>query len=376
MWISVCLISSFLHITAGCTLSVTNYDEITVYSGQSVLLTCSCKEPQAKPPSVTWTKLNQQHEILTKPSQDSLYRGRVEMFNNTSPGNLSVRLSHVTEDDVGWYRCQISHEYRDIKLTVKGCTLSDPPSRVVNGSPGQSVLLPCSCSKTQAKPPSFTWTKLRDHQTPEIILTQSDLYKGRVNMFNNTAPGNLSLRLSHVTEDDQGWYRCQISREKYRDIKLTVKGKYQPLTTTTTKRTPLTQPNGLDSTTFLIPTTSPKGSDTVGTSGEDPSASPQQNNTIQYILLAVLPVILIIAGVALYKYKRNKGKKNTGEKSSGSKTEREKKDESSAMCSTIADRNTGLGNKTTIPLSAPEAAERKTAHNNGLNGENGMAPNT
>ncbi|XP_014058105.1 cell surface A33 antigen isoform X3 [Salmo salar] len=332
MWISVCLISSFLHSTAGCTLSVTNYDEITVYSGQSVLLTCSCTEPQAKPPSVTWTRLNQQHEILTKPSQDSLYRDRVKMFNNNSPGNLSVLLSHVTEDDVGWYRCGISHAYRDIKLTVKGCTLSDPRSRVVNGSPGQSVLLPCSCSKTQAKPPSFTWTKLRDHQTPERIPTQSDLYKGRVNIFNNTAPGNLSLRLSHVTEDDQGWYRCQISREKYSDIKLTVK----------------------DSTTFLIPTTSPKGADTLGTSGEDPSASPQQNNTIQYILLAVLPVILIIAGVALYIYKRNKGKKNTEEKSSGGKTEGEKKDDPSVMYDTVQEPRNNNQEETTTPLSAPE----------------------
>lgn len=107
-------------VSTGCTLSVTNYDEITVYSGQSVLLTCSCTEPQAKPPSVTWTKLNQQPGILTKPSQDSLYRDRVKMFNNNSPGNLSVLLSHVTEDDVGWYRCGISHAYRDIKLTVKG----------------------------------------------------------------------------------------------------------------------------------------------------------------------------------------------------------------------------------------------------------------
>ncbi|XP_029627275.1 polymeric immunoglobulin receptor-like [Salmo trutta] len=225
MWISVCLISSFLHITAGCTLSVANYGEITVYSGQSVLLTCSCTEPQAKPPSVTWTKLNQQPGKLTKPSQDSLYRGRVEMFNNNSPGNLSVRLSHVTEDDVGWYRCQISHEYRDIKLTVKGCTLSDPRSRVVNGSPGQSVLLPCSCSKTQTKRPSFTWTKLGDQQTPEIILIQSDLYRGRVEIFNNTSPGNLSLSLSHVTEDDQGWYRCQISETQLRDVQIDIQSK-------------------------------------------------------------------------------------------------------------------------------------------------------
>ncbi|XP_038845295.1 polymeric immunoglobulin receptor-like [Salvelinus namaycush] len=355
MWISVCLISSFLHITAGCTLSVTNYGEITVYSGQSVLLPCSCSNTQAKPPSFTWTKLRGQQTPDIISTQSDLYRGRVEMFNNTSPGNLSVLLSHVTEGDVGWYRCEISHgKHSDIKLTVKGCTLSEPRSRVVNGSPGQSVLLPCSCSNTQAKPPSFTWTKLRDQQTTEIIPTQSDLYRGRVELFNNTFPGNLSVLLSHVTEDDQGWYRCGISETQTTDIRIDIQRKYQPLTTTTTKRPPLIQPNGLDSTKFLIPTTSPKGADTVGTSGEDPSASPQQNNTIQYILLAVLPVILIIAGVALYIYKRNKGKKNTGEKSSGSKTEGKKKDDPSVMYDTVQEPRNNNQEETTTPLSAPE----------------------
>ncbi|XP_045068677.1 polymeric immunoglobulin receptor isoform X2 [Coregonus clupeaformis] len=354
MWISLCLISSFLHITAGCTLLVTNYGEITVYSGQSLLLPCSCTEPHARPHRITWTKFNgeQQPGILIKPSQDSLYRDRVEMFNNTSPGNLSVLLSHITEDDAGLYRCQSSsNTYSDIKLIVKGCTLSVPQSTEVNGSPGQSVLLPCSCSETQAKPPSFTWTKLGYQQKPAIILTQSDLYRGRVEMFNNTSPGNLSVLLSELTEDDQGWYRCGISKTQMRDVKIVIQRKHQPLTTTTTKLPPLTQPKGLDTTTFLVPTTSPKGADTVGTSGEAPSASPLQNNPIQYILLAVLPVILMIAGVALYIYKRNKGKNNTGEKSSGSKTGGEKKSPMMIppLYSTVAYRNTGLGDKTTAP---------------------------
>ncbi|KAM9472802.1 polymeric immunoglobulin receptor-like isoform 4-T4 [Salvelinus alpinus] len=361
MWISVCLISSFLHITAGYTLSVTNYDEITVYSGQSVLLPCSCSNTQAKPTSFTWTKLRGQQTPDIISTQSDLYRGRVKMFNNISPGNLSVLLSHVTEDDDGWYRCEIIHgKYRDIKLTVKGCTLSKPRSRVVNGSPGQSVLLPCSCSNTQAKPTSFTWTKLRDQQTTEIIPTQSDLYRGRVELFNNISPGNLSVLLSHVTEGDQGWYRCGISETQTTDIRIDIQRKYQPLTTTTTKRPPLTQPNGLDSTKFQIPKMSPKGADTVGTSGEDPSASPQQNNTIQYILLAVLPVILIIAGVALYIYKRNKGKKNTGEKSSGSKTEGKKKDDPSVMYDTVQEPRNNNQEETTTPLTADTSVTYST----------------
>nr|XP_029502289.1 cell surface A33 antigen-like [Oncorhynchus nerka] len=226
MWISVCLISSLLHITAGCTILVTNYGKITVYSGQSVLLPCSCSNTQAKPPSFTWTKLRGQQTPEIIPTQSDLYRGRVEMFNSTSPGNLSVLLSHVTEDDQGWYRCQISHEkYSDVELTVEGCTLSEPRSRVVNASPGQFVLLPCSCSNTQAKPPSFTWTKLRGQQTPEIISPQSDLYKGRVELFNSTSPGNLSVLLSHVIEDDQGWYRCQISETQMTDVKIDIQSK-------------------------------------------------------------------------------------------------------------------------------------------------------
>uniref|UniRef100_A0A4W5RXD5 Ig-like domain-containing protein n=1 Tax=Hucho hucho TaxID=62062 RepID=A0A4W5RXD5_9TELE len=208
-------------VSTGCTLSVTNYDEkeITVYSGQSVLLPCSCSKTQAKPPSFTWTKFrdHQTPEIIS--TQSDLYRGRVEVFNNTSPGNLSILLSDLTENDQG---CTVSNN--TLLCVSTGCTLSDPRPRVVNGSPGQSVLLPCSCSKTQAKPPSFTWTKLRDQQTPEIISTQSDLYRGRVEVFNNTSPGNLSILLSDLTEDDQGLYRCQI-RHEYRDIILTVKGK-------------------------------------------------------------------------------------------------------------------------------------------------------
>lgn len=70
--------------------------------------------------------------------------------------------------------------------------------------------------------------------------------------------------------------------------------------------------------------------------------------------MAVLPVILIITGVAWYIYKRNKGKKNTGEKSSGSKTEGEKKDDPSVMYDTVQEPRNNNQEETTTPLSAPE----------------------
>ncbi|XP_045075827.1 CXADR-like membrane protein isoform X1 [Coregonus clupeaformis] len=227
MWISVFLISAILHITAGnegCTLSGTNIrlQEITAFTGQSVLLPCSCTVRQFDTPRLTWTKLSQETVILT---QSELYRDRVEQFNEKFPGNLSVLLSHLTQDDQGDYRCTIKDrenrdEYRDIRLHVKGCTLSDSNQLEIVRSRGQSVLLPCSCTELQAKPLRLTWTKFLDGQTHAIPL------RDRVEMFNTEkSPGNLSVLLSCITKEDQGWYRCEINNQNFRDIRITVKGK-------------------------------------------------------------------------------------------------------------------------------------------------------
>ncbi|CDQ77577.1 unnamed protein product [Oncorhynchus mykiss] len=153
-------------------------------------------------------------------------------------------------------------------------------------------------------------------------------------MFNTeSSPGNLSVLLSFITKEDQGWYRCTINNQDTRDMHITV-----------------------------------EGTDTVRTSGEAPSASSLQNNTIQYVLMAVLPVILIIAGMALYIYKRNKRKKTTGNNSRGSKTGGENNDEDdpTAMYSMVADRNTGLSINTTLlsALDDPNAMHATVQHRN------------
>ncbi|XP_036448159.1 adhesion G protein-coupled receptor E3-like [Colossoma macropomum] len=98
-------------------------------SGGSVLLSCTCTDLQDRAERVQWRTPN--HEDLLQ-----RYSGRVQTFNQNSPGNLSVLISDLTEEDGGTYSCWINqNQYRNFSLTVKGIpeqtsagTTASPPS--------------------------------------------------------------------------------------------------------------------------------------------------------------------------------------------------------------------------------------------------------
>ncbi|XP_058246913.1 cell adhesion molecule DSCAM-like [Hemibagrus wyckioides] len=104
-----------------------------------------------------------------------------------------------------------------------GCTLNQQTVDVT-GNVGQSVLLPCSCSELQAKPHTFTWIFYKASDPIKIFpKEQTNRYTDRVQLFNDHPPGNLSLLISHLTVEDGGWYRCEISNKISKTIQLTVK---------------------------------------------------------------------------------------------------------------------------------------------------------
>ncbi|XP_060758279.1 carcinoembryonic antigen-related cell adhesion molecule 2-like [Neoarius graeffei] len=216
-----------LHITEGCWLEGNKYlIEISAYTGGSVLLPCSCTDLQTTPETFTWEKLTTNEKKWVKISPESeQYKERFQLVNDRSSGNLSLLISHLTEEDGGLYSCSVQgSQYTDIRLTVKGCTLNLQPE-TVTGYVGQSVLLPCSCSELQAKPHNFTWTFLNGSPHKEIFPEdQTNLYTDRVQLFNDHLPGNLSLLISHLTVEDGGRYRCEI-RNRISDVRLTVRGK-------------------------------------------------------------------------------------------------------------------------------------------------------
>uniref|UniRef100_A0A8B9KLJ8 Ig-like domain-containing protein n=1 Tax=Astyanax mexicanus TaxID=7994 RepID=A0A8B9KLJ8_ASTMX len=165
-------------------------DYITAHTGESVLLPCSCTDLNSSPDTFSWSKYNTTSDTWEEISSES-DQYRVQLFNNLSP-------------DAGVYRCNLKmKKYRYYYITVKGCTLENNQGRrELTARSGESVLLPCFCTTLHFTPETFSWKKLTNTWT--VISSESDQYRNRVQLFNNLSPANLSLLISHLTEEDDG----------------------------------------------------------------------------------------------------------------------------------------------------------------------------
>ncbi|KAF7694458.1 hypothetical protein HF521_008211, partial [Silurus meridionalis] len=122
----------FLKFTPGCRLegNRTTTKQITAYTGDSVLLPCSCTDLHTKPQSFRWEKyIWYTFFIWEKISPESeQYKNRFQLVNDQSSGNLSLLISHLTVEDDGDYRCNTESEYRYTRLSVKEAPKRPSPS--------------------------------------------------------------------------------------------------------------------------------------------------------------------------------------------------------------------------------------------------------
>uniref|UniRef100_A0AAR2IPA3 Ig-like domain-containing protein n=1 Tax=Pygocentrus nattereri TaxID=42514 RepID=A0AAR2IPA3_PYGNA len=214
-----------LHVSEGCILVKSSQTLfITANAGGSVLLPCYCTDLHTKPETFSWQKNsgNKWEEISSESGQ---YRDRVQLVNGHSPGNLSLLISHLTEEDGGDYHCYADKSgYLFVSLDVKACSLENSGIPLsISAHTGGSVLLPCYCTDPHSKPERFTWNKLKKtRNTWEEISSESGQYRDRVQLVNGHSPGNLSLLMSHLTEEDGGWYKCDLGGCEHIVIKFTV----------------------------------------------------------------------------------------------------------------------------------------------------------
>ncbi|XP_035285932.1 uncharacterized protein LOC118233921 [Anguilla anguilla] len=246
MLVCVWLVSSLIHMISGCFLPALT--EVTGYTRDSVVLPCCCTEGQPTLNSARWIFSSRGSDITLWSYPNTVndrYKDRVNI--SATPGNLSLRLSDLTLSDEGFYRCKASTAIdRDIRLTVKGCVLSDSEPIDITGFTGNSVILPCACTNVQTKPERVTWSTHKGSQTIVIIPqlpANGGRYQDRVQVLDSISPGydrykdrviisatpgNLSLHLSDLTLSDGGTYRCEADGN-YRDISLTVIHRFDEL---------------------------------------------------------------------------------------------------------------------------------------------------
>ncbi|KAF4092147.1 hypothetical protein AMELA_G00017550 [Ameiurus melas] len=224
---------------------------------------------------------------LTEVLNDEHYRDRLQLFNHISPANLSLFISDLREEDQGSYRCSSEKEHIDIKVYVKGCELVKKTGvEDVTVFTGESVVLPCVCTDLQDKPKSVKWEFNVIGHFQEIYPEQTGLHRNRVKLVSNNAPGDLSLLISDLTEEDQGDYRCSVQHDS-RDVRLSVKGRTE--TSTHSRKTDTTPPS------------EPPQSKTTNS---PPALS---STTLEQVFSILAVLLLVIAGVVAFICWRHKG---------------------------------------------------------------------
>ncbi|XP_026089196.1 uncharacterized protein LOC113063187 isoform X1 [Carassius auratus] len=219
------LVIFMFHFSTGCIVDVGQTMVITGYTGGSVVLPCSCADPQSTVGNFTWDY--QQGNEWFQVFQDEKYRGRRVLFDKLSPTNLSLLISDLRKNDQGYYKCMTEpNTFTFVNLNVKGCDLVDKSRTVtveVIGYSGASVVLPCSCTELLAKPEHLQWKYYKENQYKEIYPNEEiENYKNRVKLFDPNTPGNLSLQISALTTEDRGYYQCFVSSQQIVFVRLYV----------------------------------------------------------------------------------------------------------------------------------------------------------
>ncbi|XP_056588403.1 uncharacterized protein LOC130408916 isoform X2 [Triplophysa dalaica] len=116
-WINKNQHKYFSLAVKGCVVSESN-ETMMSHSGQSVLLSCTCKDNQTKAKHFEWRHADLDKRIVSETERST---GRFETPVHDSPANVSLLISDLTEADQGSYVCSVNgKQSRVINLIVKG----------------------------------------------------------------------------------------------------------------------------------------------------------------------------------------------------------------------------------------------------------------
>uniref|UniRef100_A0A8P4KEJ9 Ig-like domain-containing protein n=1 Tax=Dicentrarchus labrax TaxID=13489 RepID=A0A8P4KEJ9_DICLA len=226
----ILIIISLLMDAALDSQLICSHQPITALAGEDVILPCHLEPPiSVSDETVEWTRPD------LDPKYIHVHRDGRFMFENQNPsynfrtrvfvdelmtGNVSMKIFKVKVSDTGRYQCALPSLQKEasIQLIVGESDVigSDKPVTV---TVGDNAILPC-----YLEPPfdvrTLTVEWKRDGRFVHIsrhgkdyLDLQDENFRGRTSVFHEEMiRGNISLKLTNVTELDAGSYTCNVPK--------------------------------------------------------------------------------------------------------------------------------------------------------------------
>lgn len=208
----------------------------TAYTGSKVLLPCAAPHDlDLENLALEWTRpdLGQQYVFLFRDGrpflvyQHSQFKGRVELADPTlTSGDLSIRLSDVSQLDEGQYECHIFSQSHVRKRSaydtepIRTIELKVTEPQTIRASPGEDVEL--RLEKPDYPVTSFMWKREDDPEHFVFLFGmghphhQSPQYSGRTKLKDQDQLRDLSVILHRVQPSDSGTYHGHIVQSQRR----------------------------------------------------------------------------------------------------------------------------------------------------------------
>ncbi|XP_029028557.1 myelin-oligodendrocyte glycoprotein-like [Betta splendens] len=230
MYLLVLLFNCAVAQVSGSSDLICSTKALSVWPGDDVILPCRLQPPlSAESMRVEWSRpdlepgfihVHQDGRFLYE-LQNPHYNYRTSLFVDQLPnGNVSLKLSRVTQSDAGTYRCSLPSVQQEasVQLSVGSEVIgSDQPVQAVVGD---DVILPCHMEPlVDVTTLAVEWTtrngavvhKYKSQKDDTDI--QNDQFKGRTSLFHDEMhKGNISLKLTNVTLTDAGNYTCSVRK--------------------------------------------------------------------------------------------------------------------------------------------------------------------
>ncbi|XP_018558741.1 CD276 antigen [Lates calcarifer] len=162
------------------------------------------------------------HEgVEVSESQDKQFSGRVQFDKDVlREGRIRLHVSRLRTEDSGLYRCDVKTNYGSSSDKCRLNVTEQPKviGSTVKAAVGEDVILPC-----HLEPPhnvttltvvwKFNGNIVHLYRSKRDDLTEHLNFKDRTSLFKDEmVKGNISLKLTSVTENDEGNYTCNVPK--------------------------------------------------------------------------------------------------------------------------------------------------------------------